>query len=337
MNSTEKKGVLLVNLGTPKSPTTKDVRIYLREFLSDKDVIRLPRFFWLPLLNLIILQTRPAKSAELYKKVWTEWGSPLLYNTFLQAGKLRERFENQINNQYTVDVAMRYGHPSMESKIIQFSKSGFKEIVIIPMFPQYSTTTTRSIARHLDKILTKLKLDKLNIHFVKDFHDHDLYIDACCEHIETFQKNSGSPGKLVLSYHGIPLSYIGDDEPYQDQCFKTSRLIARKLNLSESMYEVAFQSRFGRAEWIKPYLAERLESLPAESIKNIHIFCPGFSSDCLETIEEIGEESRELFLDSKGEKFEFIPCLNGSDKFINLIEDLVTNSERHHTDFKSLF
>ena len=297
MNYVDKKGVLLINLGTPKSPTTADVRVYLKEFLSDKDVIRMSRFLWLPLLNLIILRSRPAKSAELYKKVWTEWGSPLLYNTYLQAGLLKKKFEHDENDKFFIDVAMRYGSPSIESKLLQLAKSGYKKIIVLPMFPQYSTTTTRSIARKIDEIIRATRLlEKVEISFIKDFHDHDLYIDACCDSIKNFQLKSGQPEKLLLSFHGIPESYVGADEPYRDQCLTTANLIATKLNLNQKQYEVAFQSRFGKAEWIKPYLAERLESLPNENVKNIQVFCPGFSSDCLETIEEIGEESRELFI-----------------------------------------
>ena len=176
MNYVDKKGVLLINLGTPKSPTTADVRVYLKEFLSDKDVIRMSRFLWLPLLNLIILRSRPAKSAELYKKVWTEWGSPLLYNTYLQAGLLKKKFEHDENDKFFIDVAMRYGSPSIESKLLQLAKSGYKKIIVLPMFPQYSTTTTRSIARKIDEIIRATRLlEKVEISFIKDFHDHDLF------------------------------------------------------------------------------------------------------------------------------------------------------------------
>tara|TARA_B100000614_G_scaffold150876_1_gene133810 strand:+ start:53 stop:1069 length:1017 start_codon:yes stop_codon:yes gene_type:complete len=338
MNYADKKGVLLVNLGTPKSPTTEDVRVYLKEFLSDRDVIRMPRILWLPLLNFVILRSRPAKSAELYKKVWTEWGSPLLYNTYLQAGLLKKKFENSENDEFFVDVAMRYGSPSIESKLLQLVKSGYRKIIILPMFPQYSTTTTRSIARKIDEIAKDNKLlNDVKIRFIKDFHDHELYIDACCDSIRDYQQKFGQPEKLLLSFHGIPESYVGADEPYRDQCLMTANLIATRLSLKKKEYEVAFQSRFGRAEWIKPYLAERLERLPNENVKNIQVFCPGFSSDCLETIEEIGEESRELFMESSGKEFGFIPCLNGSTKFITLIEDLVINNEKHTIDFRTLF
>jgi len=324
MNSEiEPTGVLLVNLGTPKSPNVEDVRTYLSEFLSDPDVIRLPRILWLPLLHLIILRIRPKKSSKLYQKIWSNNGSPLLYNTTLQLESLRNKI-NLENNNLVLDIAMRYGEPSIESKIKKFYGKGIRKILIIPMFPQYSTTTTRSIIKKTDSILRKFNLtNKIFINVINDFHDNDLYINSCANLIKKFQDNNGKPQKLLLSFHGIPKSYICDEEPYQKQCLITSKLIAQKLNLQTSDYEIVFQSRFGKAEWIKPYLAERLKKLPAENIKNIQVFCPGFVADCLETIEEIGEESHDLFLDSKGLKFNFIPCLNDSSDYIEAMINII--------------
>jgi len=330
--------VLLVNLGTPKQPNTEEVRLYLKEFLSDKDVIRLPRIFWLPLLHLIILRVRPKKSAELYKKVWTEWGSPLLYNTFLQAGLLRKRFTNKSDPVFLIDVAMRYGAPSLESKILEYKNKDYNNFLILPMFPQYSTTTTKSIANKLKKIMKKnIGLEEqLNIFFIKDFHDNEQYIISSSNQIELFQDKFGKPKKLLLSFHGIPKSYIAEDEPYQTQCFATAKLIAKKLNLNKDAYDVVFQSRFGKAEWIQPYLAETLETLPSENIKDIQVFCPGFVSDCLETIEEIGDESKELFLNSGGQKYNFIPCLNGNTTFIDMLENLIRNYKNETINYKEL-
>ena len=324
MNSEiEPTGVLLVNLGTPKSPNVEDVRTYLSEFLSDPDVIRLPRILWLPLLHLIILRIRPKKSSKLYQKIWSNNGSPLLYNTTLQLESLRNKI-NLENNNLFLDIAMRYGEPSIESKIKKFHGKGIRKILIIPMFPQYSTTTTRSIIKKTHSILRKFNLtNKIFINVINDFHDNDLYINSCANLIKKFQDNNGKPQKLLLSFHGIPKSYICDEEPYQKQCLITSKLIAQKLNLQTSDYEIVFQSRFGKAEWIKPYLAERLKKLPAENIKNIQVFCPGFVADCLETIEEIGEESHDLFLDSKGLKFNFIPCLNDSSDYIEAMINII--------------
>ena len=330
--------VLLVNLGTPKQPNTEEVRLYLKEFLSDKDVIRLPRIFWLPLLHLIILRVRPKKSAELYKKVWTEWGSPLLYNTFLQAGLLRKRFTDKTDPVFLIDVAMRYGAPSLESKILEYKNKDYNNFLILPMFPQYSTTTTKSIANKL-KMIMKRNIgleEQLNIFFIKDFHDNEQYIISSSNQIELFQNKFGKPKRLLLSFHGIPKSYIAEDEPYQTQCFATAKLIAKKLNLNKDSYDVVFQSRFGKAEWIQPYLAETLETLPSENIKDIQVFCPGFVSDCLETIEEIGDESKELFLNSGGQKYNFIPCLNGNTIFIDMLENLIRNYKNATINYKEL-
>ena len=336
MNIAEKVGVILVNLGTPNSTSEQDVRTYLAEFLSDKDVIRLPRFFWLPLLHLIILRTRPKKSAELYKKVWTEWGSPLLYYTFSQSGLLSQKLNATKSSNFHIDVAMRYGSPSMLSTISKFQKNNYKKILVIPMFPQYSTTTTRSIARELANIQKINAYKHMEILFIKDFHDNQLYIQSCKSKIEQFQEINGKPEKLVLSFHGIPESYIGHDEPYRDQCIHTSKLIAAALDIKEDKYEVAFQSRFGKSEWIKPYLASRLESLPSEGVRNIQVFCPGFVSDCLETIEEIGEESKELFIESGGDSFNHIPCLNDSELFIDMLKNLLENHQSLNTNYKTI-
>ena len=319
----ESTGILLVNLGTPKSPDIEDVRKYLSEFLSDPDVIRLPRFLWLPLLHLIILRVRPRKSAQLYKKIWSKNGSPLLYNSTLQLNSLKNKLDSE-NTNFFLDIAMRYGDPSIESKIKKFYEKGIRNILIIPMFPQYSTTTTKSIIKRTNSVLRKLNLtDKISINFINNFHDDDLYINSCANLIKKYQDKYGKPEKLLLSFHGIPESYICDEEPYQTQCFVTSKLIAQKLNLQMNDYETVFQSRFGKSEWIKPYLAERLKKLPTENIRNVQVFCPGFVADCLETIEEIGEESHDLFLESKGLKFNFIPCLNNYSDYIEAMIELI--------------
>ena len=263
-----------------------------------------------------------------YKKVWTEWGSPLLYNTFLQAGLLRKR----LSDDFIIDVAMRYGKPSIQGKMEEYYKLGFNHILFFPMFPQYSTTTTRSIANKISNVINKQKIfqNQESISMIKDFHDNESYINASVSHIKSFQNIHGMPEKLLLSFHGIPKSYVAEDEPYQNQCIKTAQLIADKLGIPKDKYEIVFQSRFGKAEWIQPYLAERLEKLPSEGIKNIQVYCPGFSSDCLETIEEIGEESHDLFMESGGTGYKFIPCLNGDSKFIDgakpgMIYNTVTN------------
>tara|TARA_B100001063_G_scaffold25090_1_gene19100 strand:- start:1953 stop:2939 length:987 start_codon:yes stop_codon:yes gene_type:complete len=317
------KLTILVNLGTPDQPYEKEVRKYLKEFLSDKYVIRLPRLFWLTLLNLVILRTRPKKSAELYRKVWTDWGSPLLFHTYAQTGYLRHMAKN-LESDICFDTAMRYGNPSIKKILYESIEKGFKDITILPMFPQYSTTTTLSIFELIKELVKKDKkyFSGVNIKAISSFHDNDYYIKACAHKIISEQKLLNKPDKLLFSFHGIPESYIGDDEPYQKECMSTAHLIAQELKLNESEYEIAFQSRFGKAEWIKPYLSSRLEELPKEGVKKLHVFCPGFSSDCLETIDEIGRESKEDYLSHGGKEFIFIPCLNSDEKFIKALMDI---------------
>ena len=317
------KTTILVNLGTPDKPYEKEVRTYLKEFLSDKYVIRLPRLFWLILLNLVILRTRPKKSAELYRRVWTKWGSPLLFHTYAQTGHLRD-LARELKIDIKFDAAMRYGNPSIKKILYKTIEGGIKNITILPMFPQYSTTTTLSIFELIKTIIKKDKVffKGITINAIDSFHKNDLYIKACASKIKSEREEMGKPDKLLFSFNGIPQSYIGEDEPYQRECLETANLIARELRLDDGEYEVAFQSRFGKAEWIKPYLSSRLEELPNEGIKNIHVFCPGFSSDCLETIDEIGRESKEEFFEHGGETFHFIPCLNSDRIFIEALMDI---------------
>jgi ferrochelatase len=222
------------------------------------------------------------------------------------------------------DAAMRYGNPSIKKILYESIEKGYKDITILPMFPQYSTTTTLSIFELIKQLIKKDKnyFSGVNIQAVSSYHDNHLYIKACAEKIKSSQQSLSKPDKLLFSFHGIPESYIGDDEPYQKECLNTAHLIAQELKLSKTEYEIAFQSRFGKAEWIKPYLSSRLEELPKEGVKNLHVFCPGFSSDCLETIDEIGRESKEDYFEHGGKEFNFIPCLNSDEHFIKALMDI---------------
>ena len=313
----QKIGVLICNLGTPESYQTKDVRKFLRQFLSDGRVIEIPKIIWWFILNGIILTLRPSKSAKLYKSVWTKEGSPLL----VFSKKLIEKLKLVTNDDCEVELAMRYGNPNMEEALLSLKNKNCRKLIVLPMFPQYSGTTTGSIFDEVTRILSKWRwVPSLN--FINSYHDNDYYIDALADSISThLQKNT--PQKIIFTYHGIPKRNFDLGDPYQCYCQKTTRLVAEKLNLKEDEYMTTFQSRFGPAEWLKPYTSDTMEELPKKGIKNILVVAPAFSVDCLETIEEIDEENKEIFLNSGGQNFTYVPCLNDSDGHVNFLKQLI--------------
>ena len=313
----QKIGVLICNLGTPESYQTKDVRKFLRQFLSDGRVIEIPKIIWWFILNGIILTLRPSKSAKLYKSVWTKEGSPLL----VFSKKLIEKLKLVTNDDCEVELAMRYGKPNMEEALLSLKNKNCRKLIVLPMFPQYSGTTTGSIFDEVTRILSKWRwVPSLN--FINSYHDNDYYINALADSISThLQKNT--PQKIIFTYHGIPKRNFDLGDPYQCYCQKTTRLVAEKLNLKEDEYMTTFQSRFGPAEWLKPYTSDTMEELPKKGIKNILVVAPAFSVDCLETIEEIDEENKEIFLNSGGQNFTYVPCLNDSDGHVNFLKQLI--------------
>ena len=313
----QKIGVLICNLGTPESYQTKDVRRFLRQFLSDGRVIEIPKIIWWFILNGIILTLRPSKSAKLYKSVWTKEGSPLL----VFSKKLIEKLKLVTNDDCEVELAMRYGNPNMEEALLSLKNKNCRKLIVLPMFPQYSGTTTGSIFDEVTRILSKWRwVPSLN--FINSYHDNDYYINALADSISTYlQKNT--PQKIIFTYHGIPKRNFDLGDPYQCYCQKTTRLVAEKLNLKEDEYMTTFQSRFGPAEWLKPYTSDTMEELPKKGIKNILVVAPAFSVDCLETIEEIDEENKEIFLNSGGQNFTYVPCLNDSDGHVNFLKQLI--------------
>ena len=313
----QKIGVLICNLGTPESYQTKDVRRFLRQFLSDGRVIEIPKIIWWFILNGIILTLRPSKSAKLYKSVWTKEGSPLL----VFSKKLIEKLKLVTNDDCEVELAMRYGNPNMEEALLSLKNKNCRKLIVLPMFPQYSGTTTGSIFDEVTRVLSKWRwVPSLN--FINSYHDNDYYINALADSISThLQKNS--PQKIIFTYHGIPKRNFDLGDPYQCYCQKTTRLVAEKLNLKEDEYMTTFQSRFGPAEWLKPYTSDTMEELPKKGIKNILVVAPAFSVDCLETIEEIDEENKEIFLNSGGQNFTYVPCLNDSDGHVNFLKQLI--------------
>jgi ferrochelatase len=313
----QKTGVLICNLGTPETYKTKDVRRFLRQFLSDGRVIEIPKIIWWFILNGIILTLRPSKSAKLYKSVWTKEGSPLL----VLSKKLTEKLKKSVGDSCEVELAMRYGNPNMESALMSLKNKNCRKLIVIPMFPQYSGTTTGSIFDEVARVLSKWRWVP-SLSFVNSYHDHPEYINALADSLSNHIKNN-SPQKIIFTYHGIPKRNFDLGDPYQCYCQKTTRLVAEKLNLEDDTYITTFQSRFGPAEWLKPYTSDTMGELPLQEVKNVLVVAPAFSVDCLETIEEIDQENKEIFLKAGGEKFTYAPCLNDSTGQVNLLKAII--------------
>ena len=316
-----KIGILITNLGTPDSPTRKSLKKYLNQFLMDKRVIDLPRLFWVPILKIIILNTRPSKSAKLYKSIWLKEGSPLL----IFSKNILSKLSDQMGDNITVALGMRYGSPSIDSALDLFKKENISKILVLPLYPQAGSPTTAST---FDAVSDYLKKNPWmpNLKFVSGYHDENEYINALAKSIDNSFKNNGVPEKLIFSFHGMPERYLEKGDPYYCFCHKTTRLTAEKLNLNEKAYDIAFQSRFGSEKWLKPYIDELITEQAKKGIKHIQIISPGFSVDCLETLEEISIQYREIFINNGGEKFEYIPCLNDSDDQISLIKSIISNN-----------
>ena len=312
-------GVLVVNLGTPDAPDRKSVRRYLKQFLSDPRVVEFPRWLWWLILNGIILNIRPSKSAEAYKKIWTDQGSPLLVISNAQvAGMsniLRERYKDHIK----VELGMSYGNPSISDGLERLREAAINKLIVLPLYPQYSGSTVGSVFDAVTSCLRRWRWIP-EIHFINAYYDHPSYIDALANKV---QKNAQGD-HLVMSFHGVPERYIRGGDPYERQCRRTAQLLASRLNLSEKQWSIVFQSRFGREEWIKPYCDEQLKALPAQSIKSIDVTCPGFSADCLETLEEMDMQNRQLFIESGGEQFNYIACLNDDQEHLRFLAELVS-------------
>lgn len=311
-----KIGVLLANLGTPDEPTAPAVKRYLRQFLSDPRVIDLPRFKWLPILNFMVLPKRSPKVAEAYKSIWTTEGSPLLAISRQQQKALQTYFSAK-GKDIIVELGMSYGHPSIENGIDRLIKQGVEKIIVLPLYPQYSSTTTASVFDAFARSLTQQK-KIVPFEFIHNYHDHPVYIQAVANSI-----NLAKEEYLLFSFHGIPKRYEQEGDFYADHCRKTAELVAQKLGLTEDQWTLTFQSRFGDEEWLQPYTDETLKAFPTQDIKKVAVVCPGFSTDCLETIEEIGEENREYFEHAGGESYRYIPALNATADHIKLLVKLV--------------
>ncbi len=316
--------VLLVNLGTPSAPEPGPVRAYLREFLSDPRVVEIPRLLWWPILNGVILAVRPRRSAAKYAKIWTGQGSPLLVHSRLQATLLRGYLGDR-GVDVDVTLAMRYGEPSIPAALQRLAENRTERVLIVPMYPQYSATTTASALDAVFDVLQRVR-NVPEVRWVKHFHDHSGYIAALRQSVLDHWKRNGRAqdrgGKLVMSFHGVPRRTLQLGDPYHCECQKTGRLLADALGLAPGEYVLTFQSRFGRAEWLQPYTAPTLEGLARGGAEAVDVICPGFPADCLETLEEIAMEGRDAFIAAGGRDYRYIPCLNGAPPFISALADL---------------
>jgi len=315
-----KTGVLLINLGTPDSTNWWDIRKYLKEFLSDRRVIEVNPVLWQIILNVFILTFRPSKTAHAYKKIWRKESneSPLLYFTRSQAQKLKAKIGNE---KIIVDFAMRYGNPGIKSKLNLLKEKGCENIIILPLYPQYAAATTATVCDEVYRSLMKMRWQP-SLQIIPHYESEPTYINALIKSIEKkVQSINWKPDLIISSYHGIPKKYFDKGDPYHCYCHKTTRLIKEKY--SSINIEITFQSRFGPQEWLTPYTDKTLESLPSKGVKNLLVICPGFASDCVETLEEIDIQGRESFLSNGGENFDLIPCLNDNYDHIDLFEKLV--------------
>jgi ferrochelatase len=314
---TPRTAVLLCNLGTPDEPTAKAVRHYLAEFLSDQRVVEIPRLLWLLILHGIILRFRPAKSAAKYASIWTPEGSPLKIWTEKQA-KLLQGWLGQRNHHVKVRWAMRYGSTSIASQLDAMKAEGVTRVLVVTAYPQYSATTTASVFDAVYQWAQSCRAIP-ELRFVNHYHDHPDYISALTASVERHWRKNGRPDKLVMSFHGVPERTLHLGDPYHCECFKTARLLSNKLGLTKEQYQVTFQSRLGRAKWLEPYTEPTLIAMGKAGVKRVDVLCPGFTSDCLETLEEINMEAREAFLHAGGNVFHYIPCLNDDPEWITAL------------------
>jgi ferrochelatase len=313
--SASRSAIVLVNLGTPDAPTRSAVRRYLKEFLSDPRVVEIPRAVWWFILNLIILPFRSGQSAAKYAAIWTREGSPLKTHTAAQAQYLRGALGERGHQDLNVAMAMRYGSPSLPEVLGKLKAEGAERILVLPAYPQYSGTTTGSIYDAVFQHYGSVR-NIPELRFVRNYHDHEAYIRALQQSVLGHWEQHGRPDKLVLSFHGVPKRTLLLGDPYHCECLKTARLLAAALKLTPEQYVVTFQSRFGKAEWLQPYTAPTVAQLARDGVRRVDVICPGFISDCLETLEEISMEVRHDFEANGGKEFHYIPCLNESPAWI---------------------
>ncbi len=320
-------GVLVANLGTPRAPEARALRVYLKEFLSDPRVVEVPRLLWWMILNLVILNIRPKRSAKAYAKVWTDEGSPLMVNSVAQANALSQALQERIASPVRVELAMRYGEPSIANAMERLREEGVTKLIVLPLYPQYSASTTASVC---DAVFDTLKTWRVmpELRTISGYHSDPDFVAALAGSIKRYWSEHGRGDKLLMSFHGIPQRYFDNGDPYHCFCHATAFAVASSLGLGPDDWQLTFQSRFGREPWLKPYTDHTLESLGQAGTGRVDVVCPGFASDCIETLEEIDMENREIFLSAGGQDFHYIPCLNDDELHIHALAGLVTSRVR---------
>ena len=316
-----KTGILLLNLGTPDAPTKQALKPYLKQFLSDPRVVEIPRALWWLILNGVILRVRPKKSAAKYASIWTEEGSPLRFHTEKQAKLLKGWLAERIKTPFVVDYAMRYGNPSVDDALQRLAEQGCERILAIPMYPQFAASSSASALDAVYQVLLTRR-NQPALRTIRHYHDDPGYIAALASNVNAYWQQHGRPDVLMMSFHGVPRYTLDKGDPYHCECHKTGRLLAEALGLSKTQYQITFQSRFGRAEWIKPYTAASASELGKAKTRRVDVVCPGFVADCLETLEEIAMEVKQDFLNAGGGEFHYIPALNEHPDWINALGEL---------------
>lgn len=332
MSTSAKIGILLVNLGTPSAPTPIAVKRYLSEFLSDPRVVQIPRLLWWPILHGIVLRVRPKRSAALYQKIWTQDGSPLLIHSQQLRQALQENLNKVFNvnhdddsqHQVSVALGMRYGEPSIAQALATLQRNKPQHLIILPLYPQYSISTTASTFDAINKVLKNWRHIP-EIQFISQYHQEASFLTAWTEHIKKHWLQSSEDNHLLFSFHGLPQRMVDAGDPYQQQCHTTAQAIAESLQLKPEQWGIVFQSRFGRAKWLTPYCDKTLQSMPQQGKKNVTVVCPGFAVDCLETLEEIAMQNRKIFLEAGGENFTYIPALNATEPHVKMLSKIILN------------
>ncbi|WP_300426480.1 ferrochelatase [uncultured Thalassolituus sp.] len=315
-------GVLLVNLGTPEAPTSAAVRAYLKEFLSDRRVVDVPKWLWWPVLNGVILRIRPPRVAKAYASIWTEEGSPLMSISRAQQRALKAALAEEYGCDIPVALAMTYGRPSMEDAGRELRQAGAERLVVLPLYPQNSSSTTAAVHDRYARALAPCPHVPAS-RWITDYHQHPQYIGALADSVRRYWDEHGRPDRLMMSFHGIPKRYETKGDPYPSQCRATAAAVAQALELADDEWICSFQSRFGREEWVKPYTDHTLEEWGKAGVGRVDVISPAFAADCLETLEELEVENREVFMEAGGKEYHYIPCLNDSADHINMMVSLV--------------